>query len=79
MLFRSPNRSMSAIISGGVTIQTSDLSKRLVVDKSQTNRVAIESSNDTNKIASTKSLDSTYLPKNLDESLHPQRDVPFWK
>lgn len=76
---RMPNRSMSAIISGGVTIQTSDLSQRLVVDKSQTNRVALESSNDTNEISRTKSLDSSYLPKNSNKSLHLRRDVPFWK
>lgn len=76
---RMPNQSMSAIISGGVSIQTSVLSKRLVVDKSQTNRVALESSNDTNKLANAKSLDSSGLKENSDESLRPRRDVRFWK
>ena len=76
---RMPDQSMSAIISGGVSIQTSVLSKRLVVDKSQTNRVALESSNDTNKFANAKSLDSSGLKENSDESLRPRRDVRFWK
>ena len=76
---RMPNQSMSAIVSGGVSIQTSVLSKRLVVDKSKTNRVALESSNDTNKFADVKSLDSSGLKENLDESLRPRRDVRFWK
>ena len=77
--YRMPNQSMSAIVSGGVSIQTSALSKRLVVDKSQTNKVALESTNDTNKIASTKSQDSTYLSENSNESLRPRRDARFWK
>ncbi len=78
-IHRMPNQSMSAIISGGVSIQISDLSQRLVVDKSQTNRVALESSNDTNKTANTKSLESSYLTENSDEYPRPRRDVRFWK
>ena len=76
---RMPDQSMSAIICGGVSIQTSVLSKRLVVDKSQTNKVALASSNDTNRLANAKSLDSSNLTKSSNESLRPRRDVRFWR
>jgi len=70
-----PNGSMSAMISGGVSIQISDAISRLKEDKSETNKVAIESSNDVSKrtevVASQK--------RDLEQSLKPQRDLPFWK
>ena len=75
---RMPKGVMSSIISGGVTIQTSDLSHRLAVDKSQTNKVALESSNHTSKIARTES-ESVHLIENPDKILRPRRDIPFWK
>ena len=76
---RMPNQSMAAIVSGGVSIHSLDFSKRLVIDKSQTNKVDLESSNDTHRVACTKSQDSTYWLENSDESLLPRRDIPFWK
>ena len=75
---RTPSGTMSVMISGGVTIQTSRLSRRLIVDKSETNRVAIESSNDVSKLATTEFSESS-LRKGFEHTLSPQRDIPFWK
>ena len=75
---RTPSGAMSVMISGGVAIHTSRLSHRFVVDKSQTNKVAIESSNDVGKLANTMSSESS-LRERLERSLSPQRDIPFWK
>ncbi len=75
---RTPSGTMSVMISGGVTIQTSRLPGRLVVDKSETNKVAIESSNDSSKLASTE-LSASPMREKSNSTLFPQRDIPFWK
>ncbi len=75
---RTPSGTMSVMISGGVTIQTSRLPRRLVVDKSETNKVAIESSNDSSKLARTELSESSLRVKS-NSTLFPQRDIPFWK
>jgi len=73
--YLQPNGSMSAMISGGVSIQISDAISRLKVDKSETNKVAIELSNDLSKRAAVV----TSQKRDLEQSLKPQRDLPFWK
>ncbi len=70
-----PNGSMSAMISGGVSIQISDAISRLKVDKSETNKVAIESSNDLSKRADLVASQQS----DLELTLKPKRDLPFWK
>ncbi len=67
---RLPNGQMSAMISGGVSIHASSIAHRLVVDKTQTNKVAIESSNESSNAVSNDAASST---------LQPPRDKPFWK
>ena len=74
---RLQNGQMSAMISGGVSIHQSKLADRLVVDKTQTNKVAIESSNDSNKSASID--DESSVSKISDATLQPRRDKSFWK
>jgi hypothetical protein len=71
-----PNGSMSAMISGGVSIHVTDAISRLKVDKSQTNEVAFESSNDLSKQAA-----DTVSPQsgNLENTMKPKRDTPFWR
>jgi len=76
---RTPSGTMSVMISGGVTIQTSRLSGRLFVDRSETNKAAIESSDDLSKLANTNLADSSPLRKNSERTLSPQRDIPFWR
>ena len=75
---RGLSREASPPSLGGVAIQTSDLSHRLAVDKSQTNKVALESSNHTITIARTES-ESTHSIENFDKTFSPRRDIPFWK
>ncbi len=68
---RMPNGKTSVMISGGVAIHASNLSKRLKVDPKQTDKVAFESSNDAR----------TVLPviEQSENELKPKRDIPFWK
>jgi Protein of unknown function (DUF1598) len=73
--YLQPNGSMSAMISGGVSIQSSDAISRLKVDKSETNKVAIESSNDSSKRADFAASHQS----DLEGTLKPKRDLPFWK
>ena len=70
-----PNGSMSAMISGGVSIQISDAISRLKMDKTETNKVAIESSNDLSKRADLVASQQS----DLEVMLKPKRDKPFWK
>ena len=74
---RLQNGQMSAMISGGVSIHQSNLSDRLVVDKTQTNKVAIESSNDLNKSVNTD--DAASSTRSSDTTIQPRCDKPFWK
>jgi hypothetical protein len=74
---RLQNGQMSAMISGGVSIHQSKLADRLVVDKTQTNKVAIESSNDSSKSTSTD--DESSVTRIAGPTLQPRRDKPFWK
>lgn len=76
---RTPSGAMSVMISGGVAIHTSRLSRRFVVDKSQTNKVAIESSNDVSKLANTELSESSKLKSEAERTLILKRDIPFWK
>lgn len=55
---RMADGSISAIISGGVSIHLNDVSKRLKTDRLQTNRVAVESSNDGTKAVEAESVSS---------------------
>ena len=74
---RLQNGQMSAMISGGVSIYQSNLADRLVMDKTQTNKVAIESSNDLKKSVSSDAAASS--SRSSDTTLQPRRDKPFWK
>jgi phosphoserine phosphatase len=67
--YKESSGSVSAIVSGGVSIQLKSLQKRLVLDRMQTNRVSIEASNDSLK------------GKNDNASVlrSPLSDEPFWR
>ncbi len=73
--YLQPNGSMSAMISGGVSIQISDAISRLKVDKTETNKVAIESSNDLSKRADLVAGQQS----DPELTMKPKRDLPFWK
>jgi len=75
--YRLQNGQMSAMISGGVSIHSSHITERLVVDKTQTNKVAIESSNDSSRSASDD--DDASFAGMSDRTRQPRRDKPFWK
>jgi len=74
--YRLQNGQMSAMISGGVSIHSSHISQRLVVDKTQTNKVAIESSNNSSKSAND---DDVPFTEKSDTTVQLRRDKPFWK
>ncbi len=76
---RMPNGTVSAIISGGVAIHINGLPRRLTIDKSETNKVALESSNDSSKLISIVEPRSTPTKKHSDNAFQPQRDKPFWR
>ena len=76
---RMPNGTMSAIVSGGVSIHNSGLGRRLTVDKSETNKVSLESSNDASKLIGTEVSRSSTMKRSLNKSLQPQREKPFWR
>ena len=74
---RMPNGSMSVMISGGVAIHPTGLLRRVKVDKSETNKVSLESSNDSSK--STEVLVANSHSRSSDVLLIPKRDKSFWK
>ncbi len=76
---RMPNGTVSAIVSGGVAIHNSGLGRRLTVDKAETSKVALESSNDVSKLVSSDVPRSSTTKSSLDKTLQPQSDKPFWR
>ena len=76
---RMPNGTTSVMISGGVAIHPVSLSKRFKVDKSQTNRVAFETANDTSQLADEGGVNSEARSENSGKHMLPRRDKPFWK
>ncbi len=67
--YKESSGSVSAIVSGGVSIQLKSLQKRMVVDRLQTNRVSLESSNDSSKGKN----------DNARALRSPLADEPFWR
>jgi len=67
--YKESSGSVSAIVSGGVSIQLKSLQKRMVVDRMQTHRVSIEASNDSLK---SKNDNASVLRS-------PLSDEPFWR
>ncbi len=68
---RNPNGTTSVMISGGVAIHPTHLSKRLKVDPSQTNKVAFQSANEVGGMFPVEEASGSLLK--------PKRDKPFWK
>jgi hypothetical protein len=64
-----PDGTVTAIVSGGVSIEVKTIGHRMNVDLSQTNQVSLESSNDVSK-----SIEKQVVPTRA-----PWVDKPFWR
>jgi hypothetical protein len=66
---KMPEGAISAVVSGGVSIQLNDVRSRIKVDRTQTNKVDLDRSN-------SPANNSERVPTNDSDSL---RDKPFWR